>query len=87
MSLQWCNQLWQGRSRFSGQMQGDMECPFSGVTNYGRVCRMGARKQGLELVRSVYMDNLTCVQRYMRMQCIHGQIDMCTQRYVCISSV
>lgn len=31
-----------------------MECPFSGVTNYGRVCRMGARKQVLELVCTVY---------------------------------
>ena len=42
------------RNRLSWQIQRDMECPFTGVTNYGRVCRMGARKQVLELVCTVY---------------------------------
>ena len=32
----------------SGQMHGDKECPFSGVTSSGRVLEEGARKQGLE---------------------------------------
>ena len=29
-------------------MHGDKECLFSGVTNYGRVWRKGAGKQGME---------------------------------------
>jgi len=30
------------------ELCGDKECPFSDITNYGRVWRMGARQQGLE---------------------------------------
>ena len=32
------------RGNFSKQMRGDKQCPFSGVTNYGRVLRKGAGK-------------------------------------------
>ena len=42
MPLQWCNQLWQ-----SLEEGVDKECPFSGVTSYGRVWRKDAGKRCL----------------------------------------
>ena len=43
-------------------MRGDKECPFSGVTNYGRVSRKGAGKWGLECSGGVI--TMTLVHAY-----------------------
>ena len=40
--------LSEGANSVVGQMHGDKECPFSGVTNYGRVWGTGAGKRGVE---------------------------------------
>ena len=53
--------LLEGVDSFSGQMHGGgKECPFSGITNGGRVWRKGARKWGLECVCE-YVHTYTCV--------------------------
>ena len=43
--------LWEGADRVGGQLRGDKECPFSGVTKSGRVWRKvpesGARSLAL----------------------------------------
>ena len=35
----WYPNLSEGADRVAGQLRGDKECPFSGVTNSGRVWR------------------------------------------------
>ena len=35
-------------SDFGRQTRGDQECPFGGVTSYGRIWRKGAGKRGVE---------------------------------------
>ena len=40
-------QMCGGSDSVSGQMCGGEECPLSGVTNSGRVCRNGSGKRGL----------------------------------------
>ena len=44
--------LWEGTDRVGGQLLGDKECPFSGVTKSGRVWRKvpesGARSVGVD---------------------------------------
>ena len=51
--LQWRNQTWQSLAEECLKARlGMWECPFSGVTNDGRVWRKGAGKRGLEWVQT-----------------------------------
>ena len=43
-----CPNLSESADNVGGPMRRDKECPFSGVTNYGRVWRKDAGKRGLE---------------------------------------
>ena len=50
----------EGANSIGGQLRGDKECPFSGVTNSGKVWRKGTGKRGLECdtVANPYQENV-----------------------------
>lgn len=45
-----CPNLLEDADIVGGRMRRDKECPFSGITSYGRVCRKGVGKQVLDQV-------------------------------------
>ena len=49
--------LSEGADRVGGQMRGDKECPFSGVTNSGRVRRKGPEGDARRVARTVPLNH------------------------------
>ena len=69
---------------FSQQMHGDKQWPFTGVTNYGRVCRKGAGKWGLEygaiLIPLGLIKYIVIVIWVLGKDTIETAVSECTQR-------